>query len=132
MNKMRSYAWFIASFIERKLVRHNFGRSAMKIHLLTSAHNSLSQRLLVELTRRGHKVTVAIASSEEAMVKSVEDQAPDLIIAPMLTKRVPESIWSKHTCLIVHPGILGDRGPSSLDWAIAMGERTWACRSCNR
>ena len=58
----------------------------MRIHFLTSAHNSLSQRLLVELTERGHKVTVAIASSEEAMVKSVEDQKPDLIIAPMLTK----------------------------------------------
>ena len=86
MKKMRSYPWFIASFIERKLVRYKFGRSAMKIHFLTSAHNSLSQRLLVELTQRGHKVTVAIASSEEAMVKSVEDQAPDLIIAPMLTK----------------------------------------------
>jgi putative two-component system protein, hydrogenase maturation factor HypX/HoxX len=97
----------------------------MRIHFLTSAHNSLSQRLLVELTQRGHTVTVAVASSAEAMVKSVEDQAPDLILAPMLTKRVPESIWSKHTCLIVHPGILGDRGPSSLDWAIAMGERTW-------
>jgi putative two-component system protein, hydrogenase maturation factor HypX/HoxX len=97
----------------------------MKIHFLTSAHNSVSQRLLVELTERGHSVTVAIASSEEAMEKSVEDQAPDLIIAPMLTKKVPESIWSKHTCLIVHPGILGDRGPSSLDWAIAMGEKTW-------
>ncbi|HWX13283.1 MAG TPA: hypothetical protein VNY06_00130 [Methylocella sp.] len=32
----------------------------MRIHFLTSAHNSLSQRLLVELTERGHKVTVAI------------------------------------------------------------------------
>src|SRR5215510_6751129 len=52
----------------------------MKIHFLTSAHNSLSQRLLVELTERGHKVTWAIASSEEAMVKSVKDQAPDLVI----------------------------------------------------
>jgi putative two-component system protein, hydrogenase maturation factor HypX/HoxX len=28
----------------------------MRIHFLTSAHNSLSQRLLVELTERGHKV----------------------------------------------------------------------------
>jgi putative two-component system protein, hydrogenase maturation factor HypX/HoxX len=50
----------------------------MKIHFLTTAHNSLSQRLLIELTERGHKVTWAIASSEEAIVKSVEDQAPDL------------------------------------------------------
>ena len=30
--------------------------------LLASAHNSLSQRLLVELTERGHKVTVANAN----------------------------------------------------------------------
>jgi hypothetical protein len=28
----------------------------MKIHFLTSAHNSLSQRPLVELTERGHSV----------------------------------------------------------------------------
>ncbi len=97
----------------------------MKIHFLTSAHNSLSQRLLAELTQRGHMVTVAIASTEEAMVKSVEDQTPDLIIAPMLKAKIPQSIWSKHICLIVHPGILGDRGPSSLDWAITTGEEAW-------
>jgi putative two-component system protein, hydrogenase maturation factor HypX/HoxX len=100
-------------------------RRPIRILFLTSAHNSLSQRLLGELTQRGHTVTVAVASSEEAMVKTVEDQAPDLIIAPMLKGRVPESIWSKHTCLIVHPGIKGDRGPSSLDSAIATGGRTW-------
>ncbi len=97
----------------------------MKIHFLTSAHNSLSQRLLIELTECGHKVTWAIASSEEAMIKSVERQGPDLVIAPMLKTKVPQAIWSKHTCLIVHPGILGDRGPSSLDRAIATGEKTW-------
>src|ERR1700730_16422323 len=107
------------------LWRYSFGRRGMKIHFLTSAHNSLSQRLLVELTERGHAVTVAVVSNEEAMVKSVEDQAPDLIVAPMLKAKVPKAIWSKHICLIVHPGILGDRGPSSLDWAIAMGEKTW-------
>jgi putative two-component system hydrogenase maturation factor HypX/HoxX len=33
----------------------------MKIHFLTSADNSLSQRLLIELTERGHTVTVALA-----------------------------------------------------------------------
>ena len=97
----------------------------MKIHFLTSAHNSLSQRLLAELTELGHKVTVTAGASEDAMIKSVEEQQPDLIIAPMLKTKVPQAIWSKHTCLIVHPGILGDRGPSSLDWAIATGEKTW-------
>lgn len=96
----------------------------MKIHFLTSAHNSLSQRLLLELTGRGHAVTVALALSEEVMLKSVAEHAP-LIIAPMLKIAVPEAIWSKHTCLIVHPGIKGDRGPSSLDWAIMTSEMTW-------
>jgi putative two-component system protein, hydrogenase maturation factor HypX/HoxX len=50
----------------------------MKIHFLTSAHNSLSQRLLVELTRCGQKVTVTAGAAEEAMANSVEEQAPDL------------------------------------------------------
>src|SRR5690606_20784564 len=27
--------------------------------------------------------------------------------------------------VIIHPGIEGDRGPSSLDWAITEGEREW-------
>ena len=36
----------------------------MKILFLTTAHNSLSQRLLIELTERGHDVSVTIADSE--------------------------------------------------------------------
>ncbi len=28
-------------------------------------------------------------------------------------------------CLVVHPGIVGDRGPSALDWAISESEHEW-------
>ena len=97
----------------------------MKIHFLTSAHNSLSQRLLIELSERGHAITVTLATSAEAMRITVSANNPDLIIAPMLKVAIPEEIWSRYTCLIVHPGIKGDRGPSSLDWAIANSEPTW-------
>jgi putative two-component system protein, hydrogenase maturation factor HypX/HoxX len=97
----------------------------MKILFLTTAHNSLSQRLLVELTERGHIVDVALAASELAMLDAVEKHAPALIIAPMLKAKVPEAIWSKHVCLIVHPGVKGDRGASSLDWAIMTGQTIW-------
>jgi putative two-component system hydrogenase maturation factor HypX/HoxX len=38
---------------------------------------------------------------------------------------IPRSIWSRHRCLIVHPGPVGDRGPSSLDWAIELGTPDW-------
>ena len=83
----------------------------MRILFITSAHNSLSQRLQVELADRGHAVAVHLATSDEAMATAVNTQQPDLIVAPMLKKAIPRAIWQRHTCLIVHPGIKGDRGP---------------------
>ena len=50
---------------------------------------------------------------------------PELIIAPYLRRAIPESVWSRHLCLIVHPGVVGDRGPSALDWAIQSGAAEW-------
>jgi len=97
----------------------------MRILFITSAHNSLSQRLLIELEERGHAIELALATSDSTMVGAVAQHAPELIIAPMLKVAIPESIWTRHTCLIVHPGIKGDRGPSSLDWALADGEARW-------
>src|SRR6185436_2736681 len=50
---------------------------------------------------------------------------PDLVVCPILKTLIPESVWSRHRCLIVHPGPKGDRGPSSLDWAIELGMAEW-------
>src|SRR5205823_14993227 len=50
---------------------------------------------------------------------------PDLILCPMLTRIIPRSIWEEYPCIILHPGILGDRGAASLDWAILNQEDTW-------
>ncbi len=97
----------------------------MRILFLTSAHNSLSQRLWIELGERGHEIRVCGAATDEAMIAAVSREAPDLVIAPMLKIAIPEEVWSRHLCLIVHPGIKGDRGPSSLDWAIANREKIW-------
>ena len=97
----------------------------MRILFLTSAHNSLSQRLLIELTERGHEIRVCVVATGQEMIDAVSQDTPDLIIAPMLKTAVPEEVWSKHVCLIVHPGVKGDRGPSSLDWAITTGQKIW-------
>ena len=43
----------------------------------------------------------------------------------MLTRAIPADIWSACPCFIVHPGPMGDRGPSSLDWAIMGGASRW-------
>jgi methionyl-tRNA formyltransferase len=50
---------------------------------------------------------------------------PDLVIAPMLTTAIPADIWSAVPCFIVHPGPRGNRGLSSLDWAIMEGAGRW-------
>ena len=99
--------------------------ASRRILFLVSAHNSLSQRAFIALTELGYRVEVAVVDSAEAMEAAVARHRPELIVCPMLKKRIPESIWSTCRCLVVHPGPMGDRGPSSLDWAIELGVREW-------
>ncbi|MFN9481088.1 MAG: enoyl-CoA hydratase-related protein [Betaproteobacteria bacterium] len=97
----------------------------MRILLLTRSFNSLTQRLWVEFARRGHELSLEFDIADSVTEEAVALFAPDLIVAPFLKRAIPESVWCKHVCLIVHPGIEGDRGPSALDWAILDGERQW-------
>ncbi|KAI8487494.1 hypothetical protein Bbelb_347280 [Branchiostoma belcheri] len=79
---------------------------SQKVTFLCNSFNGLSQRLYLELTSRGHHVTV---------------------VCPFLTRRVPPSLYNNpaRPVLIVHPGIPGDRGPSSIDWALKEGAPEW-------
>ena len=97
----------------------------MRVLFLVSAHNCLSQRAWIALTELGHEVAVAVVDSGAAMEAAVGEHRPQLIVCPMLKRLIPESIWAGHRSLIVHPGPRGDRGPSSLDWAIELGMREW-------
>jgi putative two-component system protein, hydrogenase maturation factor HypX/HoxX len=97
----------------------------MQILFLVSAHNSLSQRAWIALTDLGHEVAVAVVDSAAAMETAVRVRSPELIVCPFLKTLIPESIWRRHRCLIVHPGPRGDRGPSSLDWAIELDKPDW-------
>lgn len=97
----------------------------LRVLFLVSAHNGLSQRTLIVLSELGHQVTVAVVDRVEAMKAAVDEHDPELIVCPFLKTMIPESIWSERPCLIVHPGPVGDRGPSSLDWAIELGAQEW-------
>ena len=97
----------------------------MRILLLCHTFNSLSQRLFIELRQAGHAVSVEFDIHDAVTEEAVAQWRPDLIIAPFLKRAIPESVWKKQVCLVVHPGIRGDRGPSALDWAILEGEREW-------
>ncbi|WP_437035077.1 hydrogenase maturation protein [Streptomyces sp. enrichment culture] len=97
----------------------------MRILLVASAYNSLTQRVHAELRDRGHAVAVEVTPGSHDVVRAVDRHAPDLIVAPLLKTVVPHEVWATRTCLIVHPGPVGDRGPSSLDWAIHEDAEEW-------
>lgn len=98
----------------------------MRILLISSAFSGLTQRFYTELDDAGYFVSVELHLGDEAkLLEGVALCQPDLIVCPYLTRKLPAELYRQHTCLIVHPGIVGDRGPSSLDWAIQEGADEW-------
>lgn len=97
----------------------------MRILLLTHSFNSLAQRLFVALRERDHEVSVEFDINDRVTEEAVALFRPDVVVAPFLKRAIPEAVWRQVVCLVVHPGIKGDRGPSALDWAILEGQRQW-------
>ena len=97
----------------------------MRIMLLSSAFNGLTQRVWIELCAAGHEVTLQQAGDDDALRAAMARTRPDLVICPFLRERVPAEVWNACPTIVIHPGPEGDRGPSSLDWAIMDAEPVW-------
>lgn len=97
----------------------------MRVLLLVSSFNGLTQRIWDELRASGHEVAVEFALDERTICDGVYQAQPDLILCPYLKQRVPTEVWTKWPTVIIHPGPIGDRGPSSLDWAISESAPRW-------
>lgn len=97
----------------------------MRILLLCTGFNSLTQRLHVVLRERGHTVSVEFDINDTVSSEAVDLFGPDIVIAPYLRRRIVESVYGRVPTLIVHPGPPGDRGPNALDWAILNEEAEW-------
>ena len=97
----------------------------MRILFLTRSYNSLTQALHVALARAGHEVSVEFDIAAAVTEEAVALFTPDLIVAPFMKRAIPASVWQRHVCLVVHPGPLGDRGPSALDWALQQRASRW-------
>jgi putative two-component system hydrogenase maturation factor HypX/HoxX len=100
-------------------------RQQKKILLFSSAYNSLTQRVQCELGLMKYDVKAAIVNNPEQMRDHVKSFGPNLILCPMLKTAVPDDVWKSTKTLILHPGIKGDRGPSSLDWCITKDMKEW-------
>jgi putative two-component system hydrogenase maturation factor HypX/HoxX len=97
----------------------------VRILFLTRSYNSLTQALHVALARAGHEVSVEFDIAAAVTEEAVALFTPDLIVAPFMKRAIPASVWQRHVCLVVHPGPLGDRGPSALDWALQQRASRW-------
>ncbi len=97
----------------------------MRIMLLCSAFNGLTQRVWIELRAAGHVVMLQLAGDDDALREAMAESRPDLVICPFLRERVPAEVWNACPTIVIHPGPEGDRGPSSLDWAIMDAEPVW-------
>jgi putative two-component system hydrogenase maturation factor HypX/HoxX len=97
----------------------------LKILLLTHTFNSLCQRVFLELQELGHEVSIEFDIDDTVLEEALALFSPDLIIAPFLKRAIPRTVWERTICIVIHPGIVGDRGPSSLDWAILNCVREW-------
>jgi putative two-component system hydrogenase maturation factor HypX/HoxX len=99
----------------------------LKIILLASAFNGLTQRAWLELRQAGHSPSVVLFTDAAAVCEQVEHSGADLVICPFLKDRVPQALWSnaQRPVVIIHPGIVGDRGASALDWAITSELSVW-------
>ena len=100
---------------------------SLKIILLSSAFNGLTQRAWLELRQAGHSPSVVVFTDEASVCEQIEHSGADLVICPFLKDRVPHALWSdaKRPVVIIHPGIVGDRGASALDWAITHELTRW-------
>jgi len=100
---------------------------SLKIILLSSAFNGLTQRAWLELRQAGHSPSVVVFTDEASVCEQIEHSGADLVICPFLKDRVPQALWSnvRRPVVIIHPGIVGDRGASALDWAITNELTRW-------
>ncbi len=97
----------------------------MRVLFLTHAFNSLTQRLYAELREDGHEISIEFDINDAVTEEAVAAYRPEVVVAPFLKRAIPATVWQRHRCLIVHPGIVGDRGPSALDRAILREEARW-------
>lgn len=102
-----------------------------RVGLLSTSFGSMAQAFLTALHDDGQEVVrpedlgFSPPLSASAMERFAERAAYDVLFCPFLKERVPAQVCQLKPTWIAHPGPPGDRGPSSLAWAILDDERSW-------
>ena len=98
----------------------------MRLLLLCHAFNSLTQRLWVELNaRRPRRLGRVRRQRRGHRGGGRRCGGPTRSSRRTCGAGSPRASGGGIRCLVVHPGIVGDRGPSALDWALHEGVAEW-------
>jgi len=90
----------------------------LKISLLVSAFNGLTQGVYTALEDRGLLVDITYAITPTQMLQEIEAFNPQIILCPFLKSYIPQEIYETYPTFIFHPAPRGDRGAYSLDYAV--------------
>jgi putative two-component system protein, hydrogenase maturation factor HypX/HoxX len=102
-----------------------------RVGLLYTRFAGMPQAMWAALRDDGHDVIrpedvgFGTPMTAEAMAAFARLVDPDVLFCPFLKEVVPAEVCRRWLAWVPHPGVRGDRGPSSLSWAILEGERTW-------
>jgi len=97
----------------------------MRVVLLVTTFNSLTQKVYCYLQDTGHEVRVVYAINEAQMIEEIEAFVPDIVFSPFLKKYIPKEIFTKYPTFVLHPGPRGDRGAYSLEHVVYEEKSLW-------
>ena len=66
-----------------------------------------------------------MVDSAAAMEAAVGEHDPELIVCPFLKTLIPETIWRRRRCLVVHPGPAATAGPRRWTGRSSSGSAKW-------
>ena len=95
-----------------------------KITLLITSFNGLSQAIYCALKDSDYKVDIVYANSTDRD-DEIKSFNPNIILCPFLKNFIPKSIYEVYPTFVFHPGIIGDRGAYSIEWALWKGKQNW-------
>jgi len=95
-----------------------------KIILLITSFNGLSQAIYTKLKDLNYIVDIVYATS---LTKNDEINLfdPDIILSPFLKHYISKDIYEKYPTFVFHPGLRGDRGAYSIEWALWEEKKKW-------
>ena len=77
-------------------------KKKLNILFFSNKHNSLSQRMALELTKRKHNVSVHEINDPGEMTELAQDAQPDLILCPISNQNV-----SQKRCFLIPESLAG-------------------------